>query len=107
MGFRGYWDAHEEEMLRRGVQKHGIGSWERIRHDPEFRVLRRVAQRLTVPAACLWWRAGALVCGWGGVVLRAHALPMQGQQCRLSHALHALTTALHFCLAIGAARASS
>jgi hypothetical protein len=43
MGFRGYWDAHEEEMLRRGVQKHGIGSWERIRHDPEFKVLKCVA----------------------------------------------------------------
>ena len=40
MPFRGYWDAHEEDQLRRGVQKHGIGSWERIRHDPEFKVLR-------------------------------------------------------------------
>lgn len=44
MGFRGYWDAHEEDLLRRGVQKHGIGSWERIRHDPEFKVLKCVSQ---------------------------------------------------------------
>ncbi len=56
MGFRGYWDAHEEDMLRRGVQKHGIGSWERIRHDPEFKILKcvrahaRVAER--PPATC-------------------------------------------------------
>lgn len=38
--FRGYWCGEEEEALRRGVQKHGIGAWERIRHDPEFKILK-------------------------------------------------------------------
>lgn len=37
---RGYWAHEEEESLRRGVQKHGIGAWERIRHDPEFKILK-------------------------------------------------------------------
>jgi hypothetical protein len=40
MPFRGYWDEHEEDTLRYAVQKHGIGAWERMRHDPEFRILR-------------------------------------------------------------------
>jgi hypothetical protein len=51
MPFRGYWDAHEEDQLRRGVQKHGIGSWERIRHDPEFKVLRCAPARGAGPCA--------------------------------------------------------
>jgi len=50
-GFRGYWDAHEEELLRRGVQRHGIGSWERIRHDVEFRLLK-CAARLAGSLSC-------------------------------------------------------
>ena len=37
---RGYWCGEEEECLRKGVQKHGIGAWERIRHDPEFKILK-------------------------------------------------------------------
>jgi hypothetical protein len=40
MPYRGYWDEHEEDTLRYAVQKHGIGAWERMRHDPEFRILR-------------------------------------------------------------------
>lgn len=33
------WDAAEEQALRSGVQKHGLGAWERIRTDPDFHVL--------------------------------------------------------------------
>ena len=39
---RGYWDASEEGALRRAVQKHGIGAWEKMRNDPEFTALRCV-----------------------------------------------------------------
>ena len=39
---RGYWDASEEGALRRAVQKHGIGAWEKMRNDPEFNALRCV-----------------------------------------------------------------
>ena len=38
--FRGYWDEEEENALRDAVQKHGIGSWEKMRHDPDFKVLK-------------------------------------------------------------------
>ena len=41
--YRGYWDEHEEDTLRYAVQKHGIGAWERMRHDPDFRILRCAA----------------------------------------------------------------
>jgi len=40
MPYRGYWDEEEEDSLRDAVQKHGIGAWERMRHDPEFMVLK-------------------------------------------------------------------
>ena len=40
MPFRGYWDDEEEQALRDAVQKHGIGSWEKMRHDPDFKVLK-------------------------------------------------------------------
>eukprot|EP00241_Pyramimonas_parkeae_P017589 CAMPEP_0114284184 /NCGR_PEP_ID=MMETSP0059-20121206/4517_1 /TAXON_ID=36894 /ORGANISM="Pyramimonas parkeae, Strain CCMP726" /LENGTH=842 /DNA_ID=CAMNT_0001404997 /DNA_START=292 /DNA_END=2817 /DNA_ORIENTATION=+ len=40
MPYRGYWDEAEEDCLRYAVQKHGIGAWERMRHDPDFRVLK-------------------------------------------------------------------
>jgi hypothetical protein len=33
------WDPAEENALRSGVRKHGLGAWERIRTDPEFHVL--------------------------------------------------------------------
>ncbi len=33
------WDQVEEEALRLGVRKHGLGAWERIRTDAEFAVL--------------------------------------------------------------------
>ena len=33
------WDQQEEEALREGVKKHGLGAWERIRTDPEFSLL--------------------------------------------------------------------
>jgi hypothetical protein len=42
MPYRGYWDEEEEDSLRDAVQKHGIGAWERMRHDPEFKVLKCV-----------------------------------------------------------------
>eukprot|EP00976_Prorocentrum_cordatum_P018171 367486-Prorocentrum_minimum.AAC.2 len=42
MPYRGYWDEEEEDSLRDAVQKHGIGAWERMRHDPEFKVLKYV-----------------------------------------------------------------
>lgn len=37
---RGYWQAEEETALRAAVQKHGIGAWEKMRTDPEFKALR-------------------------------------------------------------------
>ena len=40
MPFRGYWDDVEEQALRDAVQKHGIGAWEKMRHDVEFKVLK-------------------------------------------------------------------
>lgn len=40
MAFRGYWDATEEQALRDAVQKHGIGAWEKMRHDVDFKVLK-------------------------------------------------------------------
>ena len=42
MAFRGYWDATEEQALRDAVQKHGIGAWEKMRHDVDFKVLKYV-----------------------------------------------------------------
>lgn len=38
---RGYhvWNQAEEDALRAGVKKHGLGAWEIIRKDPEFSVL--------------------------------------------------------------------
>ncbi len=33
------WTAEEEEALRKGVQNHGIGSWEIIRQDANYRHL--------------------------------------------------------------------
>ena len=33
------WTLDEEEALRRGVQKHGIGAWEIIRQDALFKGL--------------------------------------------------------------------
>jgi hypothetical protein len=33
------WDAAEENALKAGVKKHGLGAWERIRTDPEFTIL--------------------------------------------------------------------
>ena len=37
---RGYWQAEEETALRAAVQKHGIGAWEKMRTDPDFKALR-------------------------------------------------------------------
>eukprot|EP00951_Prasinocladus_malaysianus_P022831 scaffold192690_cov40-Prasinocladus_malaysianus.AAC.1 len=34
------WDKEEMLLLRKGVQKHGVGSWETIRQDPEFKLLQ-------------------------------------------------------------------
>ena len=42
MPFRGYWDDEEEQALRDAVQKHGIGAWEKMRHDVDFKVLKYV-----------------------------------------------------------------
>ena len=39
---RGYWKAEEETALRAAVQKHGIGAWEKMRTDPDFKALRYV-----------------------------------------------------------------
>ena len=39
---RGYWQAEEETALRAAVQKHGIGAWEKMRTDPDFKALRCV-----------------------------------------------------------------
>ena len=33
------WSPLEESALREGVRKHGLGSWENIRRDPQFVVL--------------------------------------------------------------------
>ncbi len=33
------WTTEEEDSLRNGVTKHGLGSWEIIRRDPEFLML--------------------------------------------------------------------
>lgn len=59
MTFRGYWDAHEEDLLRRGVQKHGIGSWERIRHDPDFKILKCVCRRARLAGQGTGWDSTA------------------------------------------------
>ncbi|KAG1667355.1 hypothetical protein FOA52_001415 [Chlamydomonas sp. UWO 241] len=42
-GTRGYncWTTEEEEQLRAGVGKHGLGSWEIIRRDSEFHLLEK------------------------------------------------------------------
>ena len=34
------WDPVEEDALKDGVKKHGLGAWEIIRTDPEFAVLQ-------------------------------------------------------------------
>lgn len=47
MPFRGYWDDEEEQALRDAVQKHGIGAWEKMRHDPDFKVLKCVPRART------------------------------------------------------------
>ena len=47
MPFRGYWDDEEEQALRDAVQKHGIGAWEKMRHDPDFKVLKCVHRART------------------------------------------------------------
>ena len=37
-GTRGYrvWTTEEEDALREGVKKHGLGAWEIIRKDAQF-----------------------------------------------------------------------
>jgi hypothetical protein len=35
------WTSEEEDSLRLGVAKHGLGSWEIIRKDSEFAMLER------------------------------------------------------------------
>ena len=42
MDVRAYhsWTSEEEDALRRGVEKHGLGSWEVIRKDEEFGLTR-------------------------------------------------------------------
>nr|DAD49038.1 TPA_asm: hypothetical protein HUJ06_018975 [Nelumbo nucifera] len=30
------WTSEEEEALRAGVDKHGVGKWKNIQRDPEF-----------------------------------------------------------------------
>ncbi len=54
-GSRSYctWSTEEEESLRLGVVKHGLGSWEIIRRDPEFPLLE-------------WVTAGTLAESFGG-----------------------------------------
>ena len=69
--YRGYWDSHEEEQLRRGVQKHGIGSWERIRHDPEFKTLK-----------CVGWAARAHAAHADVVQARSLAAPKRPERRR-------------------------
>jgi len=34
------WSAQEEESLRRGVQRHGVGAWQVILRDPEYDILK-------------------------------------------------------------------
>jgi hypothetical protein len=51
MAFRGYWDATEEQALRDAVQKHGIGAWEKMRHDVDFKVLKCVPNVASTRAA--------------------------------------------------------
>eukprot|EP00193_Tetraselmis_chui_P006474 CAMPEP_0177764988 /NCGR_PEP_ID=MMETSP0491_2-20121128/7742_1 /TAXON_ID=63592 /ORGANISM="Tetraselmis chuii, Strain PLY429" /LENGTH=326 /DNA_ID=CAMNT_0019281287 /DNA_START=246 /DNA_END=1223 /DNA_ORIENTATION=- len=34
------WEKDEMLLLRRGVQRHGVGNWEAIRQDPEFKLLQ-------------------------------------------------------------------
>ncbi|BDA45575.1 probable single myb histone 3 at N-terminal half [Coccomyxa sp. Obi] len=46
------WTAEEEEALRKGVQKHGIGSWEIIRQDANYRHL--LADRTGVQLKDKW-----------------------------------------------------
>ena len=48
MDVRAYhsWTSEEEEALRKGVEKHGLGSWEVIRKDPEFGLERYSAVSL-------------------------------------------------------------
>eukprot|EP00798_Chlamydomonas_sp_ICE-L_P010670 gene10670-12357_t len=38
---RGYvcWTTEEEDALRMGVVKHGLGAWEIVRKDPDFSLL--------------------------------------------------------------------
>jgi len=35
------WDKDEMMLLRRGVQRHGVGNWEAIRQDPDFKLLQQ------------------------------------------------------------------
>ena len=51
------WAAEEEDALRLGVAKHGIGAWEIIRQDPAYRSLLMCA-----PAAASAFRHSALKC---------------------------------------------
>ena len=34
------WDKEEMMLLRKGVQRHGVGNWETIRQDPDFHLLK-------------------------------------------------------------------
>mmetsp|Transcript_40313 Transcript_40313/g.114128 ORF Transcript_40313/g.114128 Transcript_40313/m.114128 type:complete len:623 (-) Transcript_40313:290-2158(-) len=34
------WDKEEMMLLRKGVQRHGVGNWETIRQDPDFQPLK-------------------------------------------------------------------
>ena len=34
------WMPEEEEALREGVSRHGLGAWEVIRHDPAYKCLK-------------------------------------------------------------------
>ena len=44
------WNSAEEKALLTGVQRHGLGAWEIIRSDPEFKsTLRCVAVCLGSP----------------------------------------------------------
>ena len=53
MPFRGYWDDEEEAALRDAVQKHGIGAWEKMRHDTAFKVLKCVWVCRAIPLLLL------------------------------------------------------
>mmetsp|Transcript_30956 Transcript_30956/g.87706 ORF Transcript_30956/g.87706 Transcript_30956/m.87706 type:complete len:498 (-) Transcript_30956:356-1849(-) len=35
------WNAEEEEALRMGVLRHGVGAWQVILRDPDFKILRQ------------------------------------------------------------------